>query len=254
MQGGIVVKKAYFRFYGELNDFFKKNFEQKVRTYSFRGRQTVKDCVESMGVPHTEVAAVIQNGRQADFSALVNNQDYLSVFPAMRKLNFPKEIQLREPYQGKYRFILDSHLGKLARYLRMLGFDTLYKNNYQDPELAEISAREKRILLTRDLGLLKRSKIVYGFFIRYDDPAVQLRTVLWRYKLKNKISAFGRCMECNTELIPVNKNEIMDRLEPKTKKYFHKFYLCPECSKIYWKGSHFTEMNNFIRKTLEEDE
>src|SRR6056297_3241196 len=100
MQGGIVVKKAYFRFYGELNDFFKKNFEQKVRTYSFRGRQTVKDCVESMGVPHTEVAAVIQNGRQADFSALVNNQDYLSVFPAMRKLNFPKEIQLREPYQG----------------------------------------------------------------------------------------------------------------------------------------------------------
>ncbi|MGM0602954.1 MAG: Mut7-C RNAse domain-containing protein [Bacillota bacterium] len=246
------MKKVYFRFYGELNDFFKKNPEQKIRTYSFRGRQTVKDCAESMGVPHTEIAAVMQNSRPSDFSALVKNNDYLSVFPAMGIFNVPQEMQLREPYRGEYKFILDSHLGKLARYLRMLGFDTLYKIDYQDSELAEISVRENRILLTRDLGLLKRAKIIYGFFIRDDEPALQLKAVLKRYKLKNKISTFGRCMECNTELIPVDKEKIMDRLEPKTKKYFHKFYLCPDCSKIYWQGSHFAEMNNFINEILEE--
>lgn len=244
------MKKAYFRFYGELNDFFKENSGQRIRIYNFRGRQTIKDCIESMGVPHTEVAMLIRNSQAAEFSMLVNRDDYISVFPIMRSLNIPSNYKLRNTYKGEYRFILDNHLGKLARYLRMMGFDTFYKNNYQDKELAEIAGREKRILLTRDLGLLKRSQVIYGYFIRYDDPSEQLKSVLQRFNLKKNISSFGRCIECNSELISVKKEDIINRLEPKTKKYFYKFYLCPKCDKIFWQGSHFIKMRKFIEKIL----
>ena len=143
-------------------------------------------------------------------------------------------------------FFLLKKMGKLARYLRILGFDTLYCNDYEDSELARISAKEERILLTRDHGVLKRKIVKYGYFIRGDDPRHQLESVLNRYELSEFDSTFGRCLECNTRLVPVEKEKIIDRLEPKTKKYYEEFFICPECKKIYWQGSHYEDMKEFI--------
>ena len=128
----------------------------------------------------------------------------------------------------------------------MLGFDAWYRNDYDDLELAEISAREGRILLTGDCGLLQRKQVVYGYFIREDNPRDQLRSVLRRYSLFDRIEPFGRCVDCNALLEEVEKQEIIDRLEPKTKKYYYEFYQCTYCDKIYWPGSHYENMKEFI--------
>ena len=247
-------KKVYFRFYGQLNDFFDQ--QVKVREYCFQGRQTVKDCIESMGVPHTEIYLIlkrIETGNKiVDFDMIVTEKDNFSLFPKFNSLEIPQNMLIRTSFKIKYqnqiKFVLDIHLGKLASYLRMLGFDTFYRNDYSDPELAKISSEENRILLTRDHGLLKRKKVVYGFFIRDDDPREQLISVLKYYQLFDKINPMGRCMECNSILKNVDKEKIIDKLEPKTKKYFNTFFICPDCNKIYWKGSHYKHMNQFIKK------
>ncbi len=240
------MKRAFFRFYAELNDFFPPEGDGKVHLHQFQGRQTVKDRIECLGVPHTEVHLILCNNEPVDFSYLVNDGDRIGVFPVFKTFVLPESLAVQPLYEGEPRFVLDTHLGKLARYLRILGFDTLYRNDYEDSELARISAEEERILLTRDHGVLKRKIVKYGYFIRYDHPRRQLKSVINRYGLDKYDGTFGRCLECNTRLVPVEKEKIMDRLEPKTKKYFDEFYICPNCNKIYWQGSHYEDMKEFI--------
>ena len=236
------MKTAYFRFYAELNDFFSAQQSGTWHYHQFKGTQSVKDRIESMGVPHPEVSLILSNGEAVDFSYHVQAGDYISVYPAFRTFSLISDIRLRPLYEPPYQFVLDAHLGKLARYMRMLGFDTWYRNDYDDPELARISDEEDRILLTSDHGLLKRSRVTYGYFIREDDPRQQLHSVLSRYDLFGKVGQRGRCVECNTLLKPVEKEKISDKLEPKTKKYHQEFYLCQQCNKVYWKGSHYQNM------------
>ncbi|MFW5980056.1 MAG: Mut7-C RNAse domain-containing protein [Bacillota bacterium] len=243
-------KIAYFRFFAELNDFFPEEKDGIVHQHKFKGIQSVKDRIESMGVPHTEIYLITSNNEPVDFSYHVQNGDFINVYPVFKNIKICSDISLREPYSGEYRFVLDTHLGKLARYLRMLGFDSLYDNKYKDKELANISKNTDRILLTRDIGLLKRSKVKYAYFIRYDDPRNQLKSLINRYSLSDHIKSFGRCVECNGELHSVNKNEIIHLLEPKTKKYYNEFYRCSKCRKIYWPGSHYQNMKNFINELI----
>ena len=236
------MKTAYFRFYAELNDFFPPGQSGTWQHHQFKGIQSVKDRIESMGVPHPEVSLILSNGEPVDFSYHVQAEDSISVYPAFRTFDLISDIRLRPLYEPPYQFVLDVHLGKLAHYMRILGFDTWYRNDYDDPELARISDEEDRILLTSDHGLLKRSRVTYGYFIREDDPREQLYSVLSRYDLFDKIGQRGRCTECNTLLEAVEKEKIIDKLEPKTKKYYQEFYLCQQCNKIYWKGSHYQNM------------
>jgi len=185
------------------------------------------------------VGAILVVGQPVDFSYIVQDGDQVDVYPCT-------SADGRLPP----RFVLDNHLGKLAAYLRMVDFDTLYRNDYHDEELAQISSQEERILLTRDIRLLMRRVIVFGYWIREKEPGQQLVEVLQRYDLFGEIIPFKRCLHCNGLLQPVDKEKIIHRLESLTKIYYDEFCICPDCDQIYWKGSHYEHMMVFIEQIL----
>jgi uncharacterized protein with PIN domain len=155
------------------------------------------------------------------------------------------------------RFILDNHLGKLATYLRILGFDAMYRNDYQDDELALTTVDLNRILLSRDRQLLMRKTIRFGYLIRSLEPEEQVIEILRRFDLTEQIIPFHRCLRCNAPLESVDKKSIVHRLQPKTKKYFQEFHSCPQCQRIYWKGSHYEHMDQLVADLIivqEDDE
>ena len=205
----------------------------------FQGRQSLKHLVESLGVPHPEIGQVQVNSQEAKLSAITQDGDRVEVHPV------PNSCPV-EP-----RFLLDSHLGRLAAYLRMLGFDCLYRNDYDDAELAGILQRDERILLSRDRRLLMRKVVTHGYCPRSLDSLEQLTEVVGRFDLTKSISPFHRCVRCNHPLEPVSKEAILNRLEPLTKQYFDEFHICPDCEQIYWKGSHYERMQELIEQIAE---
>ena len=242
---------ANFTFHGDLNDFLARRYRQTTFNHIFDGAVSIKDMVESLGVPHTELESLTASGRSVDFSYLVADGDKIEVYGPDDVLP-ADSIALRPPLEGETRFLLDVHLGQLAVYLRMLGFDTLYRNDYDDEELAEVSSQETRILLSRDLGLLKRGIVTYGHFVRSTDPKLQVVELLRRYKLAELITPLHRCIRCNGELQAVSKAEVADRLEPQTQQFYDEFSLCTSCNQVYWKGTHYQSMHDFIAKVLTE--
>lgn len=214
--------------------------------YAFDVSGSVKDMIEAMGVPHTEVDLILANGEPVDFAYLVRDGDRISVYPGFQSLDISPVLRLRPVPLRELRFAADAHLGRLAAYLRMLGFDTLYQRDYADEELAKVAAAERRMVLTRDRGLLKRNVVLRGYCLRETIPARQLVEVLQRFDLIPSIAPFRRCMHCNTLLRPASKESVVDRLLPETKRYYGEFYRCPLCDRIYWKGSHYRRMQRFI--------
>lgn len=243
------MNHATLWFHAELNDFLPRARRNIIFTHTFRDRVSIKDMIESLGVPHTEVAAIVVNGAAVDFSYIVQDGDRVDVYPASAPIA-SATLPLRPPSPPAARFVLDTHLGQLAAYLRMLGFDTLYRNNYPDDELARISSQEQRILLTRDRGLLKRGIVVHGYYVRETDPQQQLIEILRRYQLTAGITPLRRCIRCNGLLHTVQKTDIADRLAPKTREFFDEFSMCAACDQIYWKGSHYEQMRLFIESVL----
>ena len=237
---------ASFRFYAELNEFLPHNRQYQTLQISFKDRQSVKHLIESSGIPHTEVDLVLVNGNSVDFSYIVKQDDRMAVYPVFESMDITPLLKLRPAPLREARFILDGHLGRLAAYLRMLGFDSLYRNDYDDLELAQISDEQKRILLTRNRGLLKRSLVTRGYCLRTREPRQQLLAVVRRFDLLAQVRPFTRCITCNGVLEPVGKAEIEDQLEPLTRKYFQEFSRCGQCGQIYWKGSHHGRMQALL--------
>jgi uncharacterized protein len=235
------MKRAYFQFHKELEDLLPEEKRGATIACSFNGGQTVKHLIESLGVPHTEIGRLLLNDRPVDLSYQVQDGDRVEVQPARW------EGQASEP-----RFILDNHLGKLAGYLRMLGFDALYRNDYQDAELAEACEQEGRILLTRDRRLLMRKQVQAGYCIRHHHPYAQIKEVLKRFALHRQIQPFRRCIRCNTLLEEALKEQVLERLEPLTKLYYHTFSVCPTCEQVYWPGSHYERMRAMIQAMIED--
>lgn len=227
--------RASFRFYEELNDFLPLDKKKTVFDYSFRGSPAVKDAIEAIGVPHVEVNLIQVNDQTIDFRYHLKNNDVVSVYPVQQKKAW-KDI----------KFILDVHLGKLAKYLRMCGFDTAYQNDYNDKKIIEISLKENRIILTRDIGLLKVKSVFNGYFIRNQDSRAQVTEVLKHFNLYQGITPFIRCIKCNGKLEKIEKQKIIQQLEPLTQKYFDTFFRCTHCQSIFWEGSHFDRMSSFI--------
>jgi len=240
------MKQAGVRFYAQLNDFLPPEKRARPITCSFDVSGSVKDMIESLGVPHTEVDLILANGEPVDFSYRVQQGDRISVYPDFQSVEIPAHLRLRPQPLPEARFAADTHLGRLAAYLRMLGFDTLYRNDFADEELAKLSADEDRILLTRDRGLLMRTAVKRGCYVRATQTARQLVELLERFDLARAINPFRRCMHCNEILLPISKEEISDRLLPQTRQHFDEFYSCPQCGRIYWKGSHYSRMRRFI--------
>ena len=246
------MSQASFRFYAELNDFLSRERRQRPVVYSLNGPVAVKHVIEALGIPHTEVELILANGRPVGFSYPVEPGDRLSVYPAFQEIDLGPMPALRPPLPSPPRFVIDNHLGRLARSIRLLGFDALYRNDFDDVELARLSSEEGRVLLTRDRRLLNRKVVIYGYCVRTRDPRQQLVDVLRRYRLKELIRPWQRCLVCNGSLRPVAKETIVDRLEPKTKKYFHEFRICQDCRRIYWKGSHYEPLRQLIESIREE--
>ena len=246
------MNHASFRFYATLNDFLPPHRQQVAFDHYFQESASVKDMIEALGVPHPEIDLILANAQSVDFAYRVQNGDRLSVYPRFASINIASFSLVRPAPLLKTRFVLDLHLGKLANYLRLLGFDTLYRNDYQDQELARISSQEQRILLTRDRGLLKRSVVEYGYCVRQFHPWQQLIEILQRFELFNEIKPFQRCLRCNSFLEPVDKDRVSDRLPLKTKQYFDEFYRCQKCQQVYWKGSHYQQMLQFVERVREQ--
>jgi uncharacterized protein with PIN domain len=235
-----------FLFYGTLNDFLIADRQYISFNYIIEGTRSVKDVIESVGVPHTEVDIIEVNGLSVDFSYLLAPGDNIQVYPVRegkQKINAPHLI---EKITDVPAFVLDVHLGKLARNLRMLGFDALYSNSYTDKELTEIAVAENRVLLTRDIPLLKRKILKWGYWLRSQHPNQQLQEVITYFGLKEHIKPFFRCLDCNGLIASVEKEEILGRLLPNTIKYFDEYFICTSCHKIYWKGSHYDRMLQFV--------
>jgi len=245
------TKTARFRFYAYLNELLPREDRYKIVRVCFKGRQSIKHLIESCGVPHTEIDFLIVDSKAVDLSYIMQGGEFISVYPHYFNL-FPLQDDRLQPTRPDIlRFTADGHLGKLSRYLRMLGFDTFYKNEIGDKTLAVLSEKDGRILLTRDRGLLKRKMVEAGCLIRYRDPLDQLLQVVQRYDLMSDCQPFTRCMVCNGDLEPVRKDDILDLLEPKTSKYFSAFKQCALCGKVYWAGSHMVYMNKIIKNLKE---
>lgn len=245
-----MASTVYMRFYAELNDLLPPEKRQVTFAHTFLGRPTVKDLIESLGVPHTEIDLILAGEESVGFSYRVIDGDRISVYPVFEALDINPIIRVRPEPLREPRFVLDTHLGKLASYLRMLGFDTIYQNINSDETLADISANERRILLTRDRGLLKRSAVTHGYLVRADDPQKQVEEVLGRFDLKGKIKPFRLCMRCNEPLETVSIDELADEVPPRVRKRVSEYRRCSGCGQVYWKGSHYKKMADFINRLM----
>lgn len=248
----IRMPEAQFRFYAELNDFLPLAKRQTVFTHAYTGRPSVKDVIESLGVPHTEVDLILVNGQSEGFSCRLQPGDRISVYPVFESMDIGSLLRVRSHALRQTRFVVDVHLGKLAGYLRMLGFDTSYDNRASDEELARLSGQEKRILLTRDRGLLKRSLVTHGYCVRQTNPRQQLAEVVRRFDLAGSVRPFVRCLRCSGLLQTVEKARIEHHLPPYAGQHQDTFYQCLVCRRIYWKGSHCRRMSDFIENALAE--
>ncbi|HSO87737.1 MAG TPA: Mut7-C RNAse domain-containing protein [Draconibacterium sp.] len=241
-----IIRTSYFRFYEELNDFLPEQFYKKVYPFSFGGTPSVKNLIETIGVPHTEVDLILVDGISVGFGHILIGGEHVSVYPVFESIDISPIIRLRAKTLRKIRFVVDVNLGKLAKKLRLLGFDTFYKNDLQDDEVIKISLSEKRIILTRDIGILKNGNVTHGFWIRSDDPKIQLNEVIERLQLKNLFNPFTRCSQCNGQLKRVKKELLKDRIPEDTLRYYKIFWECRGCRQIYWEGSHFDKIIDWI--------
>ncbi|HEX2242632.1 MAG TPA: Mut7-C RNAse domain-containing protein [Gammaproteobacteria bacterium] len=244
------MPSAHFRFYEELNDFLPPSKRKVEFEQEFAGRPAVKDIIEALGVPHTEVDLILIDGKSVDFSTPLVDGAHVSVYPMFEALDITPLLRVRARPLRTSRFVLDAHLGRLARYLRLLGFDAWYRNDYDDRTLARICQSERRILLTRDRGLLKRSTVTHGYYVRETQPLRQAREVLGRFDLYRAARPFKRCLHCNGLIKEVTKEEILNRLEPNTHRYFDQFWVCESCQRIYWQGSHYERMQRLVQALL----
>ena len=242
------MDRVQLRFYEELNDFLVPALRKVTFSHEFARRASVKDMIESFGVPHTEVDIILVNGHSVDFSCIVQDGDRISVYPVFESLDVSPLVRLRPAPLRSPAFVLDSNLGRLARYLRLLGFDCLYQNDYDDETGANIADQEQRIVLTRDRALLQRKIITRGYFVRAVRPRPQVKEVLARFDLYRLVDPFNRCIRCNGDLQAVDKQVIEERLEPRTREYFDSFRICTACGQIYWQGSHHARSLRLIEE------
>ncbi|HEY3381436.1 MAG TPA: Mut7-C RNAse domain-containing protein [Vicinamibacterales bacterium] len=241
---------ATLRFYAELNDFLPRERRQIAFEHSWDGQVAVKDLVEGLGVPHTEVDLLLVNGESCGFERLLHDGDRVAVYPVFEALDIAAVTRVRPEPLREPAFVLDAHLGRLAALLRFAGFDSLYRNDFDDRELAEISAVERRILLTRDRELLKRAAVTHGFYVRKADPIGQFADVIERFDLRRLARPFTRCSRCNRLLEPATAASVAERVPPRSRDAYRRFLRCPGCGRLYWEGSHHRRLAQRLATVL----
>jgi len=237
---------ATFRFYEELNDFLPPARRKQDFTIPCARAATTKHMIEALGVPHTEVELILVNGVSVGFDRMLNDGDRVAVYPRFEALDISPLLRVREWPLRETKFVADAHLGGLARLLRMAGFDTLYRNDYADAEIAAIAVAEQRILLTRDRELLKLRDLTHGCYVRALKPPHQFREIVDRLDLRRSLRPFTRCLSCNAPLRDVAKAEVLDALPPSVRANQERFTTCDACGRVYWPGSHWRRMQTLL--------
>lgn len=234
------------KFHNGLTYFLKSKTGSGIVERRLTEKSSVKDVIESCGVPHTEVDLILVDGASADFSRGLDCEANVVVYPVEPSpALFPeKRLQTR----GLTKFVADGHLGKLVRDLRLLGFDVLYDRDAEDRQLLELMKIDDRALLTRDRRLLMHAVVQHGYYLRSQNPFEQTIEVIRRFELFSAIVPFTRCLRCNARLENVEKTEVIQQLEPLTRIYYEQFRQCMGCGRVYWAGSHFSKLERRIEQ------
>jgi uncharacterized protein with PIN domain len=233
----------------ELDFFLSPEMRGRPQKVTSGHATTIKDIVESCGVPHTEIGdLIVGDTLHAGFSTRISDGDCIRVLSVTSAAKGKCGLQ---PLPSEpIRFAADIHLGKLARRLRLLGFDTAWFIGKEDSELLDIMERDGRILLTRDRRLLMNNRVVHGCCIRSDHVLEQARQVVDRYGLAASARPFSRCPACNGLLESCRKESVAESLPPKTRRYYETFRVCSSCGKIYWEGAHMARLREFVSEVL----
>jgi uncharacterized protein with PIN domain len=239
------MSEVILRVYGPLNDFLPAHRRQTAWRRVVDGHPSVKDVIERAGIPHPEIDLILVNGLSVGFDAIVRGGDRIAVFPRFVTFDVGAHTRVRAQPLEPIRFLADVHLGKLARRLRLAGLDTAYDPEADDAALAARAAREGRILLTRDIGLLMRRSVTHGYFIRDTHAQRQLVEVLRRFGPLD-LRPFSRCLRCNDLLHEVAKSAVAASLPPRTREHYHHFEMCRGCGAVYWQGSHWKRLRQAI--------
>jgi uncharacterized protein with PIN domain len=241
------------RVYGPLNDFLPPRRRQVSWSHAVDGDPSVKDLIESLGVPHPEIDLILVNGVSVPFEYVVRGADRIAVFPRFMSLDVGRLTRVRPRLLDTIRFVSDVHLGKLTRRLRLLGLDVASPEGADDAGLAALADREGRILLTRDRALLKRRRVAHGYCVRETDPQAQLVEVLERFGPLG-LRPYSRCLRCNGMLREVRKVAIDSQLLPETRQHHEYFQACNSCGRVYWKGSHWRRLQQVVDAAREQAE
>lgn len=240
-----------FRFYEELNDYLPEEMRKVWIESRIETKPSVGEMIQSLGIPLDDIDLILVNQQSKGFDYFLQDGDRISVYPQFESFDISEVNQLREKPLRDPSFICDVHLGRLCKYLRMLGWDTLYSNQYTPAEMIELSNKEKRIILSQSINLTQHKEVTHAFWIRSSDPLEQLKGLVSKLDLSKQTDPLTRCLNCNNKLEQIDKIEILGRLEARTAKYYTEFFNCPACNQIYWKGSHYENMIEFIHQNLD---
>lgn len=247
---------ATFRCYGELADLLPRRSpphlgpDGRSVQHAFTPGASVKDRLEALGIPHTEVELVLVDGAPAALDTHLKGGERVATYPRFRRLPVPPELRATAPRPVPARVIADVHLATLARHLRLLGIDAVWEPPFDDEHLARRAAEEDRVLLTRDRGLLKRAVVRHGCLVRDDDPIDQVVDVVCALGLHDELAPFTRCLACNGRPTAVAKDEVLDLLEPATRREHDRFTRCPDCGRVYWPGTHHEQLSSVLAEIL----
>jgi uncharacterized protein len=239
---------AEFRFYEELNDFLPAAQRKRAFEWRFRGTPSVKDTIEAIGVPHTEVDLVLVDGRSVDFAAKLHGGERVAVYPVFERLDISPLIRLRPAPLRMTRFVVDVHLGTLARHLRLLGYDTAWRSDLTDEAIIALSRHQGRIILTRDKGILKDGRVTHGYWLRATERLAQLEEVVRALQLGPDFEAFTRCLECNGLLRDVPRQSVAANVPLQVFLVYRDFARCEDCGRIYWSGSHRERLDAVVTR------
>jgi uncharacterized protein with PIN domain/sulfur carrier protein ThiS len=244
------MKQVTVRIYGPLNDFLPPRERQSDQHLMFADKTSVKDLIEGLGIPHPEIDLVLVNGESVPFERTVSDTDRVAAFPRFHGIDIRNVTRVRPRPPETIRFVLDGHLGKLARRLRLVGLDTTLPAGASDDQLAQVAEREERVLLTRDRELLKRRIVAYGYCVRETHPDRQLVEVLERFGPLG-LAPFSRCLRCNAEVRDVMKSAVATLVPPQARDLYEHFQKCGGCGRVYWQGSHWKRLARVVDEALE---
>lgn len=239
---------VYLKFHNDFQMLLPKIQTGKVVKYALKRRASLKDIIESLGVPHTEVAQILLKNSELGFDFIPVGGEEIKIQPFSDEMSVFSSTLLRPQPIFTLKFMVDINVQKIARNLRIIGLDTTMVPDMRLVEIGKVATSQQRILITRNRELLKCNTVLHGHLLRSENHVIQLEEVVKRYRLKPHIKPFTRCITCNGDLKSISKQAIYDRLEPLTRKYFNSFKMCSDCGKIYWQGSHHDHMRQLVDK------